>query len=124
MNGNSAYTILKGEIDELSSSIASISPTLNKSADTTFTLTAHEFHVVEGTPTALTVGFATPAEDEDFCPTLVFKAGSGLVVTYTEPTGYTVEFADEPTFTAGNLYEISYRYLHVDGVISGVCKEL
>lgn len=102
---------------------SSISPTFNKAADTTFTIAANETHIVTGTPTALNVTLAAPAADKDSMYGLMFKAGASFALTDTAPTGYSIVWADEPTWEQGKVYEIIYRYLHLDGIISAKYAE-
>ena len=116
--------LLMGKINALNSSIAEITPTLNKSADTTFTINANETHIVTGTPTALNVTLAAPAADKDSMYGLMFKAGASFALTDTAPTGYSIVWCDEPTWTEGTVYEIIYRYLHIDGIISAKFAEV
>lgn len=119
MNGIIPYVLA----NRLSSSIAEVLPTLNKSADTTFTINANETHIVTGTPTALNVTLAAPAADKDSMYGLMFKAGASFALTDTAPTGYSIVWGDEPTWTEGKVYEIIYRYLHLDGIISAKYAE-
>ena len=77
-----------------------------------------------GQPTTLTVTFEAPVAGTDYIACLIFKAGNGFAFHDTAPSGYTIEWADEPTWTAGNVYEIIYRCLWVDNVIAAKWAEV
>lgn len=114
------HVALPSSVSFASSAIAS----LNKSAETTFTINANETHVVTGTPTALNVTLAEPAADKDSMYSLMFKAGASFALTDTAPIGYSIVWGDEPNWEQGKVYEIIYRYLHLDGIISAKFAEV
>lgn len=101
-----------------------VAETVTETTDSTITLAWHDTVVVTNTPTALTVTLPTPVSGKDCICGLCFKAGTGFALTDFAPTGYSLHWEDEPTWTAGNVYEILYRYLGVDGIISAKYSEV
>ena len=83
-------------------------------SSTNITLVANDTIIVPNAPTALTVTLSAPTAGVDYLTGIVFKAGAGFALTDTAPTGYSIVWEDEPTWTQGTIYEISYRCLWLD----------
>lgn len=83
------------------------------SASGTVTLKNNVTTVITGEPTAVAVTLTAPSEGKEYITGAIFKAGSGITVTTTAPTGYTVVWEDEPTWTAEKVYEVLYRCLWI-----------
>lgn len=101
-----------------------VGETISETTDSTITLAWHDTKVVTNTPTALTVTLPVPVAGKDCICGLTFKAGTGFALTDSAPTGYSLHWEDEPTWTAGNVYEILYRYLGMYGIISAKYAEV
>lgn len=77
-------------------------------------LEAGKMTVITDSPATMSLVFSLsqPSETKKSEYVLIFKAGETTSVTITAPNGYVFNWADgEPTWTAGNLYEINFLSL-------------
>ena len=74
-------------------------------------LTNHKTFAVSGTPSALTVNLSAPTTGKEYLVGINFIAGADFALTQNAPEGYSIVWSDEPTWTAGKVYEVLYRCL-------------
>lgn len=98
--------------------------TVSTTAETIITLVENNTKVISGTPTALNLTLPVPTAGHDYICGVCFKAGADFALTDTAPTGYTLHWENDPTWTQGTIYEILYRCLWVDNVISAKWAEV
>ena len=88
--------------------------TARVSASSMLILQNNDTVCISGTPTSLNVILPPPRMGEDYLVGLIFKAGASFSLTDTAPVRCAIVWEDEPTWTAGTIYEISYRCLWLD----------
>lgn len=80
-------------------------------SSTTVHLSNNNTTVITGAPTSVIATLDEPEQGLDFICGLNFKCGSTMVFQDNAPSGFSIVWEDEPTWTAGKVYEIIYRCL-------------
>lgn len=99
-------------------------PSVTYTSSPSVMLQNNETTIITETLSSLSVAIDTPEIGKEFICGINFKAGQGFMFSDIAPEGYVIRWGEEPTWKTNAVYELIYRYIGIDNIISVNWSEL